>query len=335
MANMRDVAQLAGVSIATVSAVINGTAHVSDELRQRVNAAIDKAGYAPDNVARSLRTGTSRTLGLVVPDITNPLFAALARAVEAAALEAGYAVFLCNTDERTDRQGQYLRLLRAHRAAGVILVPASGTPGEPTGVLDGLSAPTVIVDRAVEGLAADTVTVDNAKGAEDAVAHLIRLGHRRIAAVMGRSRNSPTQMRLNGFRAALRAAGIALDSEGVALDCRTSDEAFRAASAMLARRNPPTAFFASNDKMGLGVLHAISDRGLRCPEQVSFCCFDGLVWAEAVQPPVTTIQQPVEQVGATAVRMVLERIAGNGGPPRSIVLPTAFVIRESCAPPCA
>ncbi len=331
MATMRDVARKAAVSIATVSAVINGTANVSDELRERVLAAIDEVGYAPDSVARSLRTGTSRTLGLVVPDVTNPLFAAVARAVEAAASEAGYAVFLCNTDESLEKQVRYLRLLRAHKTAGIILVPAGERAGDVDEIRKELHAPTVVADRLVPGLDTDIVAVDNFVGARRAVAHLAGLGHRRIAAILGLRHTSPTQDRLKGYLAAMAAHGIAEDPRLIRADCRNSEVAFDAACAMLSSAEPPTAIFASNDMVGLGTLHAIVEMGRQCPEEVSFCCFDGFGWAEAVSPQVTTVQQPMDQLGAMAVQLLLDRIAGKSTAPRRIVLPTEFILRDSCA----
>jgi LacI family transcriptional regulator len=332
MATMKDVARLAGVSIATVSATVNGTAFVSPELRERVTGAIHQLGYAPDGVARSLKKGRTQLIGLIVADITNPFFTALTHVIEAAMQDAGYSVLLCDTDEDFEKERNYLRILQTHRVDGIILAPTG--MGDAYQSLKALSErlPLVLVDRALPDLGLDAATVDSYAGAFEATAHLLDLGHRKVATITGPSHLAPARDRLRGFRAALEGRGIAVRPDFIRSGSFREEEAMAAAQDLLSGTDRPSAIFAANNHMMIGVMRAITQLGLGCPKDVSVVGIDDFPWANAFTPRLTVVRQPVAEIGRAAVRMLLARIAGQSERPAHEILRPSLVIRDSCAP---
>jgi LacI family transcriptional regulator len=332
MATMKDVARLAGVSIATVSATVNGSAFVSAELRARVTEAIHQLGYAPDGVARSLKKGRTQLIGLIVADITNPFFTELVHVIEAAMQDAGYSVLLCDTDEDFEKEGHYLRILQTHRVDGVILAP--------TGIAEAYQSlktlserlPLVLVDRALPDLGLDAATVDSFAGAYEATSHLLDLGHRKVATVAGPNHLAPARDRLDGFRTALEERGVAVRADFIRSGSFREEEAMGAALGLLSGKDPPSAIFVANNHMMIGVMRAITQLRLNCPRDVSVVGIDDFPWANAFTPRLTVVRQPVEQLGRAAVRLLLARMAGQAPEPTQEVLRPALVIRDSCAP---
>jgi LacI family transcriptional regulator len=333
---MTDVARLARTSVATVSAIVNGSARVSPELAARVREAIAAVGYRPDGIARSLKKGSTQTIGLLVTDITNPFFTAVVHSVEDAAQARGYSVILCNSDENFAEERTYLDLLLTRRVDGLILVP-TGKAADYAGFGSGLRAPVVFIDRVIPGVAVDTVTVDNLGASQAAVEYLLRLGHRRIGIVTGLPHLSTSAERLKGYRRALRKAGIAVDPELVRQGDFRQEGAFQAAQSLLALRSRPTAIFASNNLMAIGTMLAVRAAGLSCPEDVSLACFDDFDWAGVFHPRLTVLRQPTAEIGQRAMALLLERLGGakNGTAPHHIALKAELVVRDSCAPPRA
>lgn len=335
LATMADVARLARTSVATVSAIVNGSARVSPELAARVRAAIAEVGYRPDGIARSLKKGATQTIGLLVTDITNPFFTAVVRSVEATAQARGYSVILCNSDEDLKEERTYLDLLRTRRVDGLILVP-SGGGGDYAGLAGDVKVPVVFVDRSVPGVAVDTVTVDNSRAVEAAVEYLLRLGHRRIGFITGLPHLSTSAERLKGYRRALRKAGVAVDPDLVRQGDFRQEGALQATQSLLALRPRPTALFAANNLMAIGAMLALRAAGLDCPAEVSFACFDDFEWAGAFHPRLTVLRQPTAEIGRRAMELLLERLTpGKNGtaPPHRLVLRAELVVRDSCAPP--
>ena len=342
MATIRDVARAAGVSIATVSAILNGTARVSERLTKRVWEAIDATGYSPDGVARSLRLGRTSSIGLVVGDISNPFFTSLAKAVESRASEAGYLVIVTNTDEHPDRELKLLKLLREQRVAGVILAP-SGHDMEYLSALSLLkNSPVVLVDRHLPDASFESVIVDNVAAARMVTDYLIRLNHRRIAMVIGKQHLWTTEQRLRGFHESLAAAGISPDFTLELSANSRIESAYDAVQHLLNMPNRPTAIFAANNLMMLGAIEAIMDMGFRCPEDVSLAGIDDFPWISAIRPQLTTVAQPIEELGKVAVERLLDQI--EGGRSRDTeqsherkvsVLEPRLLIRDSCARPAA
>jgi len=334
LATMTDVARLARTSVATVSAIVNGSARVSPELAARVREAIAEVGYRPDGIARSLKKGSTQTIGLLVTDITNPFFTAVVHSVEDAAQARGYSVFLCNSDEDVAEERTYLDLLLTRRVDGLILVP-TGKAADYAGFALAPRAPVVFIDRVIPGVPVDTVTVDNVSASQAAIEYLLRLGHRRIGIVTGLPHLSTSAERLKGYRRALRKAGIAVDPELVRQGDFRQEGAFQAAQSLLAVRARPTAIFASNNLMAIGTMLAVRAAGLSCPEDVSLACFDDFDWAGVFHPRLTVLRQPTAEIGQRAMALLLERLGGakNGSAPHHIALKAELVVRDSCAPP--
>ncbi len=331
MATIRDVARLANVSVATVSNALNSSDRVSPELLARVRAAVDKLSYTPHAGARSLRKRSSGLLGLVVGDITNPFFSDLFEAVEDAAAASGYLVLLCNSSERSEREEAHLRMLRTQRIDGLILASTGSGSMSRAALLAGLEIPVVLVDRAMEGLGYDAVVLDNRAAGFQATRHLTELGHRRIALINGPPLLRTASDRLQGYREALLSAGLPFDP-ALVRDAGFQERPARSAFAeLMTAPQPPTAVFATNNLMTIGVVRALADHGLSCPRDISLVGIDDLPWADAVLPRLTAIAQPVRQMGETAVAMLLERIAGSRlGPGSTIVMPPRLVVRRSC-----
>jgi len=332
MTTLRDVANRAGVSIGSVSAVINRTAPVSTMLRQRVMAAIEELGYAPDGVARSLKTGRTRTVGLVIPDITNPLFAALAATIERACDAAGYALVLCATADDPEKELRHLRLMRTQRADGLILVLSGVEPGNAEAIRRLVTMPAVLVDRTLRGLADyDSVTLDNRAASRLAVEHMIRSGHRRIGIVTGRPGISISTERFEGYREALAEAGVPFTEDLVACGDFHIETAMQATAALLRRRPRPTAIFSTSNLTTIGVMRAVAEQGFRCPADVSVAGIDDFEWSTAFSPRLTAVVQPVQAIGERAVECLLARLDGRppAAPVHQVFAPQ-LVVRDSC-----
>lgn len=322
---IRDVATRAGVSPATASRALNGSATVSDALRTRVLDAASSLGYRPNTLARSLRRQRTDTIGVIVSDIANPHHSEAVRVMEDAASHAGWRVVLCNSDEHVDKQRTYLRLLADERVGAVIL-SAADAAGSGTEALLDLGIPVVAFDRVIDDPRVDSVTCDNEAGVNLLTRHLIGLGHRRIAFVGGRSNVATGSARLDGYRAAMREARLRPVTQHA--DFR-ADRAELVTRRLMSRSPRPTALVVANNTMAVGALRAVRDAGLRVPDDVAIAAVDDPVWAELVDPPLTTLAQPVRAMAEAAVRLVLERVAGPRHAPVRLVLPMELRIRRS------
>ena len=321
---MYQIAETAGVSIGTVSNVINGNLSVREKLRQRVLGAIRNLGYTPNQLSRGLRLNRTNIIGMIVPDITNPYFPTVVRGVEDTAYENSYRLILCNTDDDPQKEISYLNDLWAFLPAGVLIIPAVGST-----ISSNAGTPMVCLDRGPEGWKGDVVVVANFKGAYEAATHIIRMGHRRIAIISGPLHLTNAKERLEGFRSALREARISIDPEYLQ-EGRFDRASGHTCTTRLLRMLPrPTAIFAANDLMALGALSAVWEFKLTCPDDVSIVGFDGLDTTEFSDPALTTVCQPGYQLGRTAARLLLSRISGDEGPARKIVLATELKIRNS------
>lgn len=333
MATMKDVAALAGVSIATVSATLSGTAFVSPELKARVLAAVDRLGYTPNTVARGLKRGRTTLIGLVVPDITNPFFTELVDVVQRGARAAGYSVLLGVSDQDPSVEAELVRFMRSHQAAGTILCPTGTEAG--TAALAALAGPMRLVaaDNAPMAAGMDTVLLDNRRAAALAAGHLIALGHRRIGTVAGPQHQVPGRERLDGFRAAMADAGLPVPDDLVRLGAFRVDAALAAGRALFAGPNRPTAVFVANNHMLIGVMQALAETGLSVPGDVSVAAIDDFPWAAAFRPALTTVRQPIAAMATAALERLLARIDGDDGEPLRLTLAPELAVRDSCAPP--
>lgn len=328
---MRDVAQRAEVSVATVSHVVNETRPVSDALRARVLAAMDELGYRHNRLARSLRRGETHTIGVIVPDSANPFFAEVARGVEDTSFDEGYSVILCNSDGDLKKELFYTNVLTAKRVDGILFV-AAGVSTEHIRALQEEQVPLVVVDRNIPDVSVDEVLTDNIHGGETVTRHLIRLGHRRIGCITGPSDVTPSADRVTGYEQALRQADIPADERIIVRGDFQYQSGNQAAHELLAVDDPPTAIFACNDLMAVGAISAAQERGQRVPEDLSVAGFDDVRLASFTNPPLTTIAQPKYEMGVLAARMLLERMQDGDAPPRHQLLATRLVVRQSTAP---
>src|SRR6187402_1684234 len=265
---MLHVAEAARVSVATVSAVINGTATVSRELSQRIEQAIRDIGYKRNAIARSLKMGTTHTIGLTVPHIANPFFTDVVSVIQQAFDRAGYAVMLCCTDEHLDNQDAQIRLLLDRMVDGLI-VARVGDSANFKKLVDGANVPVVLIDRVCEGIDTDAVILDNRRAVFDAITYLTNLGHRRIGYISGSFAISPMPDRFGGYREALQATGIAFEDQLVQLANFHETDGYNAAMQLLSLPERPSAIFSANNPMVIGAMKAIRDLGLSCPEDVS------------------------------------------------------------------
>src|SRR5438094_3066681 len=332
MATVHDVAQRAEVSTSTISHVLNQTRFVSDELRQRVLAAMRELNYQPNAAARMLTLNRSNTIGLIVSDIRNPFFASVARGVEDVAQEHGYTVVLCNSDETAWRETACLNALETRAVDGVLLASA-GVADEHLSRLVQAGFPIVLVDRDLPELGAPAVLLDNEGAAYSAVWHLITRGHQRIAMLSGRAAISTTTERVAGYRRALREAGVEMDDRLVVSGESTSEGGTIAANAVLDLDERPSAIFSGNNLMTIGALQTIVNRGLLVPDDVALVGFDDFPfpWSDAFRPHLTTVAQPTYELGRRAAELLVQRLKKS---PRSIsaervVLDGKLVVRES------
>jgi LacI family transcriptional regulator len=334
MATIKEIAQLARVSIGTVSNVINGTAVVSPRRRERVLAAIRELDYHPNQVARSLKLKTTRMLGMVISDITNPFFPQLVRGAEDVALKHNYLLITFNTDDNLEREKQVLSVLRQRRVDGVLLVVAPNV-GNDSHIRDILKAgvPTVCLDRVPAGIDVDSVSVDNVSGAHRCVQHLASMGHRRIAILTGPARVQTAAERLQGYKQALLEAGLPIRPELIREGDFRSESGYQLGRELLAGADRPTAVFVGNNMMSLGLLRALGELGLRCPEDIAVAMFDDFPFADAFRPRLTAVAQPAYSIGYRGAELLIERIEKKRqeSVPIRIRLSTDLMIRESSA----
>jgi LacI family transcriptional regulator len=338
MANIKDVAIKAGVSITTVSHVINKTRFVSDDLTNRVHKAMDDLKFFPNSLARGLRSGRTKTIGLVVPDISNQFFAEISRKIEDKGFEYGYSVILCNTDDDRKKEKNYIEVLTAKQVDGILFISA----GDSSNNLDkpiNINTPIVVVDREINEINADIVFVDNNNGGYKATKYLIELGHRHIGCISGPSQTTPSAQRLSGYKRALQEAKLNIDENIIRQGDYRYPSGEKAMRELLMVAHPPTAVFICNDMMAIGAFQAVYQLGLKIPDDISIIGFDNIPISQAIYPSLTTIEQPIIEMAELVVNLLIEKIKlrnnrsnlmnGNIYNKR-IVLETKLIKRDSC-----
>ncbi|WP_223199136.1 LacI family DNA-binding transcriptional regulator [Solihabitans fulvus] len=324
---MKDVANRAGVSTATVSRVLNGHAAPTEQTRTRVLAAIDELGYRPNALARSLRMHSTKTLGLIVSDLLNPFFAEIARAVEDEARAHGYCVVFGNADESAEQQATYVRTLLDRRVDGLLVCPATDDGGWVAEVTES-GVPLVLLDRTVDGSTAPVVRVDGTEALRELAASLVATGHERIGVIAGPANTSTGRERLDAFSAALAELGRRPRPEHVLHgDFRRASGA-AAAAALMSLPERPSVLVAMDNLMGLGALEELRGRGLVVPRDVGLAVYDDQPWFPLLDPPITVIAQPTVAMGGAAARSLLALIAGEQ--PADVRLTARLVSRGSC-----
>jgi LacI family transcriptional regulator, galactose operon repressor len=325
-----DVARLAGVSTATVSRALNGTAQIAPATRRAIDAAVEQLGYRPNSIARSLVTKSTQTIALLLPDISNPFYADLVSGIQEYALANDHTMLLCTTEGDAEREEEYLQLLRAKQVDGA-LVDGLVLPPDRIArfVRDGF--PIVCLDRDIDSSAIPLVQVDNRLGGRVATQHLILLGHRRIAHVTGAATLGISKERRAGYADALEKAGIEVDSAYITVGTFTEDGGYRAARLLLEVEPRPTAIFAANDLTAVGAINAIVERGLRVPDDVSVVGFDDVRLAAYTAPPLTTVKQPADRIARLATELLIGLIRGGEADQLRHLLPPSLVVRGSTA----
>jgi len=337
MHTIRDVARLAGVSVATTSKVINNKGSVRPKTAKRVLEAMAALDYHPDQVARSLKVRQTQTIGIVIPDITNPFFTDVIRGVETEARASGYSLILADSNEDSALEEANLNMLYARRADGVLLAPTAAFASQDR--LTRRRFPVVLFDRLCPGFAGSAVVTDNLVGAREATEHLISLGHKRIAIITGRMELANAVARLEGFRGAFQRAHLPLPEEYVRYGDFQFESGYRCGAELMQLATPPTAIFSCNNKMTLGLIRALFELHVACPQQVSVVGFDDFDWAANFSPRLTTVAQPTLEMGRQATRMLFEMIRDwkDGGQEqrgRVIALKPELRVRDSTAHPC-
>lgn len=330
MSTIKAVADLAGVSVGTVSHVVTGSVPVSDPLRNKVLAAIRELDYHPNHVARSLKTNRTRTLGIIVPDLTVSFFPQVIRGAETAARDHGYTLIAVNSADDGERQKELLSILRSQRVEGILLAVAAPAPVAQVTRMMQAGIPVVCVDRIPDRLVVDSVSVEDASAAEMAIEHLLEMGYRRIALATGPLALKNERRRLLGYRKALERAGVAFDKRMVWPGTLRSEDVAALCCEKLAQ-TMPDAVFATNAPTGLGVLRAFRQLGIRTPEDLGFVTFDELTVDDLFSPAVTAIVQPAFEIGFRAAEILLERIRRRGETiePASVRLPASLRVRET------
>lgn len=328
---LRDIGRHSGVSAMTVSRVINGAASVDPETRRKVEEAIEALGYIPNRVARSLTSQKTATIGLILRDIANPFYSAVARGAESAARVGGYRILLCNSEGDLRLEREYIDDLVSHRVEGLLLAPASDHSRHNVQSLLRRDFPITLIDSDLPDVDCDLLVADNATGAQRLVEHLIALGHRDIAHVGDAEDTYTGRERLQGYRNALAAHDIPYRDDLVVRATVDQIGGYRATQEILALDPLPTAIFAVNNMTAVGAMQALRERGITVPEDIALVCFDDIEHLAVLSPFLTVVDQPAELFGKLAAQLLLERIAGKAGPrSRRIVLQTNLIVRTSC-----
>lgn len=322
MATIRDVAKLAGVSVATVSRVLNQNGYVNEETEKRVRKAIQALNYKPNEVARTLFKKTSKTIGLIVPDISNPFFPELVRAIEDVMNIYDYTVILCNSDEKSEKEKQYMDVLKQKYVDGMILTTNQLTTEE---VME-LDIPIVVLDRPSD-YSFPSVIADNYNGARLATRHLYDIGCRKIAHIQGPAHVVNAMQRFYGYRDEMKSLG--LWEEALVIQGNYQLKQAKEAVLKALQTNQVDGIFAGNDAMAVGALKAVQQLGLRVPEDVAIIGYDGIPLTEMTTPELSTISQPIYEMGAIAARLLVKKIEGQPIDQLHYVLPVALIERKS------
>jgi LacI family transcriptional regulator len=334
MATIRQIARELGVSVSTVSSVLNRRGYVSAALRLRIEKGLQAAHYRPNQIARSLRLGETRTIGLIVPDLANTFYAHLMRGAGDYLGSLGYRLIVADSQEDWKRQHDYLLSFSGKATDGVILVPCMATDEEIASIPHLLrETPLVYVDRSPLHCKVDSVLVNNVRAAFEATRHLLEFGHRRIGIVTEPLNLLNAAERLQGYKRALRVQGVTIDRRLVRQGDNTEDSGYRWGLELLRLADRPTAVVVCNNLMTLGVLAALRELRLNCPREVSMVGFDDFEWSRFMDPPLTMVRQPAGELGAAAAKALLRRL-GNPEPEHfeKVTLPTQLVVRQSTAP---
>ena len=330
---IKEIAQRAEVSVATVSRVLNNSANVRPAVRERVLAIVNEIGYEPDPIARSLRTQATFTIGFIIRDLVDTVFSTMAQGVDNILRQQDYTLLLSTSSHDPERDAHQLATLRSRRVDGFILAISEEASPALVAEVRKTSRPIVLLDREMEGTATDAVLTDYLSGTRDAIDYLRSLGHRRIGYIGGALTIRPGRERLRAFTLAMREAGLEPRESDIQVGSFLQDFGAESCARILNQPDPPTAILAAGNQIGVGVLQELRERGVRIPDDLSLICLDDVDLFRHGNPPVTVISRPFERIGELAANRLLERIRNaDQVEHQQIFVPTTLVIRESCRP---
>jgi len=329
---LKDVAQLAGFSVTTVSNVVRGWPYIADETRQKVQEAIRDLGYSPHPIAQGLRTGQMQTIGFIVPDISNPYFAAIVSVAEDIAQEHQYSVIIFSSHEDPTRQAECLRRASNRMVDGLLIAPVASTPITPTLFAD-LDVPTVLIDRVPDDYTGPACALNNLHVGQLATEHLCQLGHQRIAHIAGPPMVRAARERAIGYQRTLKQYNLTYEQIVHTTSQWGCEDGYQQMRQLLQIEPPPTAVFAGNDLVAIGVLHALDEAGLRCPEDVSIVGVDDIPVGAYIQPTLTTVRQPLQEMARTGIGILLDLVRHQSQPLCQHVLEPTLIPRHSTASP--
>jgi LacI family transcriptional regulator len=329
LATMADVARRAGVSVSTVSHVLNKTRTVTPETARAVEAAIAEVGFTPNILARSLVRSSTNAIGVALSAITNIYFGEVVRGIQSECARHGLMMFFADTEDNADHQFEVVRELHQRRVDGMILAPVPDPEERTLTYLKRHNIPVVFVDRSTEGNF-DQVVIENKRSMMDLVAHLVGHGHRRIALIAGLDGLSTTIERVEGYRAGLAEAALSFDKALVENGESDIEAAYKAVQRLLGKERPPTAIVAANNKMTIGAMKALRESGRHVPKDIALVGFDDFEWADSFEPRLTVIAQPCHQMGVRAISELVKRMKNGDKRARTIRLPAELKIRSSC-----
>jgi len=323
-----DVAKKAGVSISTVSRVLNNTGRISERTRKRVLRVMEELHYQPSMVASALTGKRTRTIGLVIPDVANPFFSEIARKVEDRGREQGFNVLMCNTDNNPETEEMYLSLLRQKSVDGIIIGTTTNNYTMIKELLE-RNFPLVFIAQDIPELAINVVRVDDFLGGYQAVSHLVSLGHQQIAIMLGNLRRTSDKYRLQAYQQVLQENGLKYEESWIVYTDYSMVDGKRAAMELLQSTPRPTAIFACFDSLAVGIYQAAKELGLRIPHDLSVVGFDNTILSSIIDPPLTTVAQPIEEMGRQAVDLLIAQVEGANHTKQRIILPPHLVVRRS------
>lgn len=330
MATIYDIAKAANVSIATVSKVINNSGRISDKTRKRIMKIMDEMDYRPSVVASALTKKRTFTIGLLIPDLANPFFAEIARSVEDRAQELGFNVIICNTDNKAEKEEKYIELLKQKGADGIIMATAAHNHAIVKKLIE-QNETVAVIARDMPSLAVDAVLVDDFLGGYMAANHLMECGHQHMAVIAENLQVASSRQRVRGFRQAMEDAGLTLEERWIRESAYHVADGKQTAAALLAEPDAPTAVFACNDLLAIGVIQAARERGMAIPRDLSVVGFDNTILATIIDPPLTTIAQPIQEMGKQVVDLVARNIDGQSASKQRFVLLPELIVRGSTA----
>lgn len=328
-ATIKSVAEEAGVSTATVSRVLTGANVVGKKVREQVLKAARKLNYNPNRLARSLRAGRRKVIGVIIPDLQNPFLTGVVHGIESVLYQAGYTLLLGHSDGFAERELAHMSVLRGEGAAGLIIIPDNGS-GANYSQFATWDIPVVAIDRIPRGVKVDLISTDHHEGAREAVAHLLGHGYKDVALINGPAEFSVARERLAGYQEALRQGGVTFRGALVINSDFRQDGGRSAMLELLDLPAPPRAVLVGNNLMALGALQAVHERGVRVPEDMAIIGFDDMPWAASLRPPLSAVAQPIEELGQIAARVLLERLDNPQHVVRQVILPPRLVLRASC-----